>query len=85
MKPTPNNNKKASKSGYPVNRKRRAQISRSVKEIDHKNLALIKRYTSEFGQIESRKRSGNAPSTQRMIAQAIKRARHLALLPFIKQ
>lgn len=68
-----------------MNRKRRAQITRSVKEIDHKNLALIKRYTTEFGQIEARKRSGNAPSTQRMIAIAIKRARHLALLPFIKR
>lgn len=77
--------KKASKSGYPVNRKRRAQITRNVKEIDHKNLALIKRYLNEFGQIETRKRSGNAPATQRMIATAIKRARLLALLPFVKR
>lgn len=77
--------KKASKGGYPTNRKRRAQITRKVKEIDHKNIALLKRYTSEFGQIEARKRSGNAPATQRMIATAIKRARILALLPFIKQ
>ena len=82
MKPsTPN--KKVKKSGYPIARRRRAQITRSVKEIDHKNLALIKRYTTEFGQIEARKRSGNAPSTQRMIATAIKRARILALLPFV--
>jgi len=78
-------NRKQSKGGYPLNRKRRPQISRLVKEIDHKNIALIKRYTTEFGQIETRKRSGNAPSTQRMIATAIKRARHLALLPFIKR
>lgn len=86
MPPTSNNpNKKAAKGGYPTNRKRRAQITRSVKEIDHKNLALIKRYTSEFGQIESRKRSGNAASTHRMITVAIKRARILALLPFVKQ
>jgi small subunit ribosomal protein S18 len=77
--------KRVSKGGYPTNRKRRAHISRKVTEIDHKNLALIKRYTSEFGQIESRKRSGNAPATQRMIATAIKRARILALLPFVKR
>lgn len=77
--------KRASRGGYPTNRKRRAQITRKVREIDHKNLALIKRYTSEFGQIESRKRTGNAPATQRMIAVAIKRARHLALLPFVKR
>lgn len=77
--------KKPSKGGYPTNRKRRAQITRSVKEVDHKNLALLKHYTSEFGQIEARKRSGNAPATQRMIATAIKRARILALLPFVKR
>ena len=77
--------KKSSKGGYPTNRKRRAQITRKVLEIDHKNLALLKRYTNEFGQIETRKRSGNAPATQRMIATAIKRARILALLPFIKR
>jgi small subunit ribosomal protein S18 len=74
----------ASKGGYPVQRKRRAQITREVQEIDHKNLALIKRYTNEFGAIEQRRRSGNAPVTQRMIANAIKRARILALLPFTK-
>lgn len=78
-------NKKPSKGGYPTNRKRRAQITRKVREIDHKNLALLKRYVTEFGQIEGRKRSGNAPATQRMIATAIKRARILALLPFIKR
>ena len=73
------------KGGYPINRKRRAHITRAVKEIDHKNLALLKRYVNEFGQIESRRRSGNAPVTQRMLSVAIKRARHLALLPFVKR
>jgi small subunit ribosomal protein S18 len=76
--------RKSIKSGYPVTRKRRAQITRQVREIDHKNLALIKRYTNEFGAIESRRRSGNAPVTQRMLSTAIKRARILALLPFVK-
>lgn len=85
--PAPKNarNMKTSKPGYPTNRKRRAHITRKVTEIDHKNLALLRRYTSEFGQIETRRRSGNAPVTQRMIATAIKRARILALLPFVKR
>ncbi len=52
--------KKVLKGGYPTPRRRRAQITRKVKELDHKNLALLKRYVTEFGQIESRKRSGNA-------------------------
>lgn len=73
------------KGGYPVARKRRAQITRQVREIDHKNLALIKRYTNEFGALEGRRRSGNAPVTQRMVATAVKRARILALLPFVKR
>jgi len=77
--------KAGAKAGYPTNRKRRAQITRKVTEIDHKNLALLKRYVAEFGQIESRRRSGNAPVTQRMIATAIKRARMLALIPFVKR
>jgi small subunit ribosomal protein S18 len=87
MPPTqrPGNPKTQNKGGYPTNRKRRAQITRKVKEIDHKNLPLLRKYISEFGQIETRRRTGNAPATQRMIATAIKRARHLALLPFVKR
>jgi len=77
--------RKATKAGYPVNRKRRAQITRDVREIDHKNIALLKRYLNEFGALETRRRSGNAPVTQRMIATAVKRARILALLPFTKR
>jgi small subunit ribosomal protein S18 len=76
---------KPNKGGYPVVRKRRAQITRQTQEIDHKNIALLKRYTNEFGGLESRRRFGNAPVTQRMIATAIKRARILALLPFTKK
>lgn len=85
MPPINKNAKTAPKGGYPTNRKRRAQITRKVREIDHKNIALLKRYVTEFGQIETRRRTGNAPATQRMIATAIKRARHLALLPFVKR
>jgi len=83
--PRPGSPKAQSKGGYPTNRKRRAQITRKVKELDHKNLALLRKYITEFGQIETRRRTGNAPATQRMIATAIKRARHLALLPFVKR
>ncbi len=72
-------------AGYPTPRRRRPMLTKSVKEIDHKNLPLLKRYVTEFGQIESRRRSGNAPATQRMVNVAIKRARHLALLPFVKR
>jgi small subunit ribosomal protein S18 len=70
--------------GYPVTRKRRLNAARQMREVDHKNIALLTRYISEFGQIETRKRAGNSPVTQRVIARAIKRARLLALLPFTR-
>lgn len=56
-----------------------------MRELDHKNVGLLKRYVTEFGQIEGRKRNGSTPVTQRVITRAIKRARILALLPFLKQ
>lgn len=77
--------RRAIKPGYPVKRKRRPAITRAVTEIDHKNVALLRRYLNEFSGIQGRRKFGNAPVTQRMLAQAIKRARHLALLPFTER
>lgn len=76
--------KKTPTGGYPV-KKRRIQSNRQMSEVDHKNTALLKRYLNEFGQIDNRKRNGNTPVTQRVITRAIKRARILALLPFVKR
>ncbi len=76
---------KSSTASIGGGRKRRPQITRKVRQIDHKNVPLLKKYLNEFGQIEARRRSGNAPVTQRMIATAIKRARILALLPFVQK
>jgi small subunit ribosomal protein S18 len=66
-------------------RNRKVNPARQMREVDHKNIEVLKRYITEFGQIESRKQVGNTPITQRAVTQAIKRARHLALLPFVKQ
>jgi small subunit ribosomal protein S18 len=43
---------------------------------------LLRRYVHEDGKIRPRRQSGNCAKHQRKIAIAIKRARHLALLPF---
>lgn len=55
------------------------------KEIvfDYKDFKTLQRFVNGFGQIEQRKRTGLSQSKQRELATAIKRARHLALLPFI--
>ncbi len=56
-----------------------------VAYFDHKDFKTLQRYINQFGQIESRKKTGLKESEQRRLAIAIKRARHLALLPFVAQ
>jgi len=54
-----------------------------VKEIDYKNPVKLHRYISNVGRIEPRRKSGTCAKHQRALAMAIKRARHLALLPYV--
>jgi len=51
-------------------------------EIDYKNVSRLRRYVSERGRIETRRRTGVCAKHQRRVAVAIKRARYLALLPY---
>jgi len=51
--------------------------------FDYKDFKTLQRYVNQYGQIEPRKRSGLSESKQRQLARAIKRARHIALLPFV--
>ncbi|HEX3081691.1 MAG TPA: 30S ribosomal protein S18 [Candidatus Saccharimonadia bacterium] len=53
-----------------------------VDYIDYKDVKLLQRYLSSYGKIEGRKRTGNCLRHQRRVAVALKRARHIALLPF---
>ena len=50
--------------------------------IDYKNYDLLRRFVHEDGKIRARRQSGTCAKHQRKLATAIKRARHLALLPF---
>jgi len=50
--------------------------------IDYKDSAMLRNFTTEKGKILPRRISGCCARHQRMIAAAIKRARHAALLPF---
>tara|TARA_B100000073_G_scaffold6804_1_gene5890 strand:- start:200 stop:679 length:480 start_codon:yes stop_codon:yes gene_type:complete len=50
--------------------------------FDYKAVALLKKYISETGKIDSAKRNGLSSKCQRSLTSAIKRARHMALLPF---
>ena len=54
----------------------------SMEEIDYKNVELLSRMLSERGKIQPRRKTGATAKQQRRLAREIKRARHLALLPF---
>ncbi len=54
-----------------------------VKEIDYKDLSKLQRYVSVRGKIEPSRRTGVCAKHQRALAVAIKRGRHLALLPYV--
>ncbi len=51
-------------------------------EIDYKDVSRLRKYISDRGKIEPRRRSGVCAKHQRRLALAIKRARFLALLPY---
>ncbi len=53
--------------------------------IDYKQTDLLREFLTERGKIMPRRRTGTCARHQRMLARAIKRARHLALLPFVVQ
>lgn len=54
-------------------------------EPDFKDIRIISRFITERGKIVPRRLSGVSAKNQRKLAVAVKRARHLALLPFVSQ
>ena len=54
-----------------------------VEHIDFKDTAKLRRYLSERGKIVPRRVTGTCARHQRQLTTAIKRARHLALLPYV--
>ena len=54
-----------------------------IKYIDYKDPEFLKKFLNEQGKILPRRITGTSLKFQRRIAQAVKRARHLALLPFV--
>lgn len=56
-----------------------------IEEIDYKDVQTLHRFISPFGQILSRKKTGACALHQRKLAKAIKRARIVGLLPFVKK
>jgi small subunit ribosomal protein S18 len=55
----------------------------NIKYIDYKDVNLLKKFISNTGQILPRRITGTSPKDQRKLAVAIKRAREMALLPYV--
>lgn len=53
-----------------------------VQHIDYKDVLRLRRFTSERGKILPRRMTGTCAKHQRQLTEAIKRARHVALLPY---
>ena len=59
---------------------------RSVPTVfDYKDVKILQRFINSYGQIEPIGKTGLSDKQQRSLAVAIKRARHLALMPFVSQ
>ncbi|AJC74074.1 30S ribosomal protein S18 [Pseudothermotoga hypogea DSM 11164 = NBRC 106472] len=71
-------------------RRRRKRIKKcrlcemKIEYVDYKDIRLLSDYLNEKGKIIPKRVTGNCAKHQRMIKVAIKRARHMALLPYIK-
>ena len=54
-----------------------------VAEVDYKNFKVLERYVSDKGKIRSRRISGACRKHQNQLSTAVKRAREMALLPYV--
>ena len=65
------------------NRKRYCKFTAlNIEEIDYKDIKLLKEYITETGKIIPARVTGTSAKYQRQLTRAVKRARHLALLPY---
>jgi small subunit ribosomal protein S18 len=70
-------------SKYVPKRKVCVFCSDKIDTVDYKDAAKLRQYISERGKIDPRRKTGTCAKHQRAVSEAIKRARHLALLPYV--
>jgi small subunit ribosomal protein S18 len=56
-----------------------------IDQVDYKDVSMLRRFVSERGKIRSRRITGACRRHQSQIARAVKRARELALLPYVAE
>lgn len=65
------------------NRNEPAIDTREIEYVDYKDIDLLKRYLNEQGKLLPRRITNVSAKFQRQLTRAVKRARHLALLPYV--
>ncbi|MCH9613024.1 MAG: 30S ribosomal protein S18 [Chlamydiia bacterium] len=64
-------------------RKRCPIQTSGIKKVDYKDIELLSNFITERGKILPRRITGTSQRNQRLVTAAIKRARYMALLPFV--
>ena len=76
--------RKDKKTGFKPKKKRTCQFcTKGAQVISYKDEKILRKYISERGKILPRRITGNCAKHQRALTVAIKRARHLALMPYV--
>ena len=77
--------RKRAAAGAPGGRSKSCHFCKdNVAEVDYKNVNQLRRYISEKGKIRNRRITGACRRHQRQVAVAVKRAREMALLPYVQ-
>ena len=72
-------------SAGPIRKKNCWYCRQKIEEVDYKDVNQLRRYISEKGKIRSRRITGACRRHQRQVAVAVKRAREMALLPYVAE
>src|SRR5437868_14827060 len=74
------------KGGLGSGRRKPCQHCRDkIEQVDYKDVAMLRKFISEKGKIRSRRITGACRRHQNQVARAVKRARELALLPYVAE
>ncbi len=81
------NSRRRDKKGGPGSGRRKPCLfcKDKVEQVDYKDVETLKRYVSERGKIRTRRITGACRRHQNQVATAVKRARELALLPYVAE
>ncbi len=59
------------------------QSVHEIRQFDYKDVELLKKFINTYARVQARRRTGLSAKKQRELAQAVKRARFMGLLPYI--